>query len=248
MFEFLKKIFSREGGVDPARVRPREKARPAPGAAMGDDEDRDPIVATPMLPASIRAEGPLSRQDRDFVQKTLRLMVWAGFDTRKDILAAALGGLTEGEDAPYESKLWITAQLDQMIAEKKSAESSWPALVEYDRLEAAFEALGDQGVVAAAAAGYSREEARAEAWADYGEAKGAARGKPGVAFYALADVESAIDGGPFRVSTESTTRGDEGDLAARAARALMAAGFSVVTESGGRLRLRDFAWRKRSPF
>lgn len=251
MFEFLKKIFSREGGVDPARVRPREKARPAPGAAMGDDEDRDPIVATPMLPASIRAEGPLSRQDRDFVQKTLRLMVWAGFDTRKDILAAALAGLSEGEEAPYDSKLWITSQLDQMIAEKKSAETAWPALVEYDRLEAAFEALADQGVVTASAAGYSRAEARAEVWADYGEARSArkpgARPAPGVAFYALSEVESAIDGGPFAVSVETAVRGDEADLAARVARALAAAGFSVVAE-GGRLRLRDFVWRKRSPF
>lgn len=247
MFEFLKKIFSREGQADPTRPRPRAAAPPA-AAGIGDDNDDRLPRAAPPLPSSIRAEGPLESQDRDFVMKTLRMMVWAGFDTRKDILAAALGGLTEGEDAPYEAKLWIVAQLDQMMAEKQSAETAWPALVEYDRLEAAFEALDDQGVIAAPAAGYSRDEARAEAWADYGEAKGAARAKPGVAYYALADVESAIDGGPFRVSTEATVRGDEDDLAARVARALNAAGFSVVSESGGRLRLRDFVWRKRSPF
>lgn len=202
----------------------------------------------PPLPASIRAEGPLEKQERDFVLRTLRMMVWAGFDSRQDILAAALGGLAEGPDTPYEARLWIASQLDQMIAEKKSAESAWPALVEYDRLEAALDSLADQGVVAAPAAGYSLEEARAEAWSDYGDAKGAARGKPGVVFYALADVESALDGGPFRVSTETPVRGDEADLAARAARALTAAGFAVIAESGGRLRLRDFVWRKRSPF
>lgn len=249
MFEFLKKIFSREGQADPTRPRPRPAA-PTPAASVGGDEDDDAPLRrpSPSLPSSIRAEGPLERQDRDFVMKTLRMMVWAGFDTRKDILAAALGGLTEGEDAPHEAKLWIAAQLDQMIAEKKSAETAWPALVEYDRLEAAFDALNDQGVVAAPAAGYSLDEARAEAWADYADAKGPARAKPGVAFYALADVESALDGGPFRVSTQVAVRGDEEDLAARVARALSAAGFSVVSEGGGRLRLRDFVWRKRSPF
>lgn len=249
MFEFLRKIFSREGQADPTRVRP---PRPAPagagGGAVGDDDDDDRRPTSPPLPAAIRAEGPLAAQDRDFVLKTLRMMVWAGFDSRKDILDAALAGLTDGPDAPYASRLWIAAQLDQMIAEKKSAETAWPPTVEYDRLEAAFDALNDQGVVAAPAAGYSREEARAEAWADYAEAKGPARAKPGVAFYALADVESAIDGGPFAVSSEPTTRGDEADLAARVSRALTAAGFSVIPESGGRLRLRDFVWRKRSPF
>ena len=251
MFEFLRKIFSREGQADPTRPRPRPAAPAAPGVGGGVREYGRRVDQGPPLPASIRAEGPLEKQERDFVLKTLRMMVWAGFDTRKDILAAALAGLSEGEEAPYDSKLWITSQLDQMIAEKKSAETAWPALVEYDRLEAAFEALADQGVVTASAAGYSRAEARAEVWADYGEARSArkpgARPAPGVAFYALSEVESAIDGGPFAVSVETAVRGDEADLAARVARALAAAGFSVVAE-GGRLRLRDFVWRKRSPF
>ncbi|QLP98458.1 MAG: hypothetical protein HZY79_15265 [Rhodoblastus sp.] len=176
------------------------------------------------MPSSIRAEGPLERQDRDFVMKTLRMMVWAGFDTRKDILAAALGGLTEGEDAPHEAKLWIAAQLDQMIAEKKSAETAWPALVEYDRLEAAFDALNDQGVVAAPAAGYSLDEARAEAWADYADAK-VRRAPSPASLSTLSPTSSALDGGPFRVSTQVAVRGDEEDLAARVARALSAAGF-----------------------
>lgn len=249
MFEFLRKLFSREGQADPTRPRPaREK--PASGAGVGGEGrvEGGRVDQGPPLPASIRAEGPLEASERAFVMKTLHHLVWAGFDTRADILEAALGGLAEGLRAPYEARLWIEAQLDQMIAEKKSAESAWPPIVEYDRLEAAFEALGDQGVFTAAAAGYSREEAQAEAWAAYGADPTAARRKQGVAFYSLAEVESALDGGPFRVTCETATRGDEPDLMKRVAGALGAAGFSSISESGGRLRLRDFVWRKRSPF
>lgn len=247
MFEFLKKLFSREGQAKPTAPRATGAGKSGAGAGFDNDEEG---VAAPRgpLPPSIRAEGPLEADDRDFVMKTLRTMTWAGFDTRADILAAALGGLSEEAGDTYESRLWIEAQLDQMVAEKTAAQAGWPPTVEFDRLEAAFEALGDQGVVALGAAGYSREETRAEAWTAFADAPGPASKKLGIAFYALADVESALEGGPFRVSFEPATRGDEADLARRVGGALAAAGFGGVVETTARIRLADFVWRKRSPF
>jgi hypothetical protein len=256
MFELLKKIFSREGQATP---KVGSKPPPAPSVPFDDEEDADAAPpANPSLPQELSAQGPLGEQEAAFMRATLRNLVWSGFDDRDAMREAAFDALDgEGEDAPA-ARLWVETQLDAEIAAKRLAEASWPATVEWDRLDAAFEALGDQGVVALHAAGYTMQEGRTDAWAEWNERGGAAAGLKGVVFYTLQDVETALEARELWIAyaapsapgdRPATADADDLALAARAATALRAAGFAVEEPQRAdmRLKIAPIEWRKRSP-
>jgi phosphoglycolate phosphatase-like HAD superfamily hydrolase len=257
MFDFLKKIFSLEG-----RAEPRAPARgvPAPSAPFDDEEDEADIASLGPPPASLRAEGPLPAEERDETLTLLRHLVWAGFDGRRTILEATLEAMDDAGDSPAGARNWIEAQLDAMIEAKRGEEALWPAVVEWDRLDAAFESLADQGVVALHAPAYTQDEAREAALARWAERGGAEAGSPGVAFYSLQDVEDALDRGALTISFSAAgdprARGAEASPAEAALekslrRALTAGDFALGetrrADGHGQITLAPMEWRKRSP-
>lgn len=250
MFEFLRKIFSREGQATP---KAPPKPAPAPSVPFDDDKEDDfPSRDAGPLPQELRAEGPLSEEERSFVLATLRSLVWSGFDGPDAMREAALESLDDWPDTPSPRRIWVEAQLEAMIAGKKREEEGWPILTDCDRLEAAFDALEDQGLIAIHAAGFSLEEARLDAMQEFSGRGGAGAGLKGVVFYTLQDVATALETHALPVHVSACRPGEaqaDAAVAALVRRALEGAGLSLAApgDDPAVVTLAPIEWRKRSP-
>jgi hypothetical protein len=237
MFEFLKRLFSREGAATP-RAPERRIERPAPKPAPGKIE--------------LATSGPqaLTEEDRADISDIVGKLAQGGFDTREEILDAARYYVSDPSTLTTADREWIGATVERAINQKRREEASWPATTEWDRLDGAFEALADQGIVALHNAGYTMADGReevAEAARDWRRAV-----RPvGYVFYHGQDVERAIVGdrlmlayGAFAGAGATTTQ-----IGERVVTTLRRAGFKVEApkDDDERIAVLGLDWRKRSP-
>lgn len=235
MFEFLKRLFSREGAATPKA--PARAARPKP--------DSPGPVSLPDAGAALR------ETDRAMIRDNVRMLARAGFDAPGDILQAAAESvdnpqtLTEGDHA------WIRNEVSRAVAAKRVEEAGWPATTDWDRLDAVFESLNDSGLIALHRAGNTLQEGQeeiVEAW----RGRRDARRVVGFAFYHAQDVERAAATGELWIAygvVEGSPETPE-SIARRIVGALRRAGFRVDAppDPDTRIRLTGLDWRKRSPF
>lgn len=233
MFEFLKRLFSREGAATPKAPERAPPPRPA---------------ATAPAPA---AGQRLSDADRGEIVQQIRLLAAAGFDTREEIREAAEYFVASPAELPAPDRAWIAEEVGRAVADKRAMESGWPAATDFDRLDAVFDTLNDRGVIALHRAGTTQHEGQeeiAEAWR--------ARSDPGrvvgYVFYHGQDVERVIETGELWLSygaVEGSPETPQG-VAAIVVAALARVGFNVAAPPNvdTRICIKGLAWRKRSPF
>src|SRR5690348_12439836 len=85
------------------------------------------------------------------LREYVRTLVAGGYDTRDEVVDAAVEWAADGEDEPVDEDATaaLAARLtDEEIAAHLAAQQGWPATTDYDRLAAAFAALDGSGIVA----------------------------------------------------------------------------------------------------
>ena len=179
-------------------------------------------------------------------KERLRILVWSGFFNEAD-------WETEAEDLRYDPDAEPHIdQLDEFVraqmAAKREAETSWPAITDWDRLNAEFEAFTASGILALHNAGYTRQDAHSDAW-EIIQSDGAGTWR-GFVYYHGQDVEGAVEGHPLYLGFDAV----EEDAAAKHAigreivEVLRTAGFTVEWNNDAETRphIMGLDWKKRT--
>ncbi len=153
--QFLSRLFG-AGRSNP--VAPRDPGRvPAPVIV--------PRAAPSPAPPPSDPEA-MAEEARDIVRRAVR----TGFDDREQLIGSAIEML-EDEYDPDAVRAIVPALVDEELAAHRKAELGWPAITDCDRLDAAFAALEDAGIVARQNFTCCGTCGSAEIWDEIGEAR-----------------------------------------------------------------------------
>jgi len=144
-------------------------------------EDNE-AAGTPPVPPDAKSIEGMRRNARD--------LVWAGFHGRAEIIEMIpeFFNITVEESA-------VAEIVDSEFARKAEAEKTWPERTDCDRLDAAFAALDERGIIAKQYAGYTQSDAHSDIAEALGDAELEGEDKyTGYCFYTAQDVESLLAG------------------------------------------------------
>lgn len=208
------------------------------------------VLSSVWIGSAAQAAG-LSLEDQQSLEKDfIRPLVWGGFEARDGLYEAATTYLGEPELKPDEVA-WIQAAVERVWQEKKTAEASWPAETDWDRLATVFSSLEGQGILALHNAGATQSDAMSDAAQMRDEQGGLQSKLSGYIFYHEQDVMRVVEDGElyigfgvFEGSSLTTMQ-----LVSKVVDALSKAGFNVVAPSNAdtRILLKGIDWKKRSP-
>jgi hypothetical protein len=192
-------------------------------------------------------ERVLSEVDQ-YIFEAIRSHIWSGFYTPADIQHIIDDLLEEGADEAL-----LRSMVMPEFEMKGKAEEEWPEVTDCDRLDAAFESLEEQGILALHNAGYTMTDGHEDAAAILAE-QAEETGRQdfiGYCFYHGQDVERALTGGGLLIAFDHI----DGDVPEKAA---IGAAVQAALESEGlacewngdaetRINLPAFDWQRRGP-
>jgi Domain of unknown function (DUF6891) len=187
--------------------------------------------------------GGVTRAD---ILNWVRRFVWSGEYDREEVAILIDEQLGEGDEVDRDC---LGKAIRRKFAAKRKAEKAWPKVTDCDRLDRAFNALEEQGVIALQMAGYTQSEGLYEAEEEYREAGGKKSSYAGHCFYTEQDQEAAMDGGGLYIGFGHLSGDDAKGIAVgqmlRAA--LEREGLKVEWDgtSGRRLYVEGFRWQRR---
>jgi hypothetical protein len=171
--------------------------------------------------------------------------VRSGFYTPTEIEEIVGQDIFDGR-LPAES---LQAIIAQAYAQKQAEEVTWPDVTDCDRLDAVFETLEEQGIIALQNAGYTQSDGLSDMSEIYFEAGGEESGFTGYCFYHGQDLERVVDSGSLYLTFGATdgddTRGTE--IGHRIKRELESAGFAIEWNGSIKMRLlvTGIRWQQR---
>jgi hypothetical protein len=232
-------------GADPGR-RDGQGLRAADWAELHEHPHLIPLLQHNSEEAKMKTT--IDDEIREMAETFIGQRVAMGFHDADEIHGMALDYLDE--ECEFDVLEPYLGQLTrELIAEHCEAQASWPAETDYDRLDRAFGALGQEyNVVARHNFTCCQSCGHSEIWAEIREAQ--EHGPViGYTFYHEQDTESAVDGGYLYLAYGAVEDDEEAtrEVARRIVRALEEAGLGV--EWNGDLRQRilipDLDWKKR---
>ena len=146
---------------------------------------------------------------------------------------------------------WLSDVIAKEVAKKRAAEKQWPAVTDWDRLDRAFQALQQQGVIALHMAGFTQSDGLEEVEEDYQEAGGKKSNYAGHCFYTEQDQQRALDKEGLSIGfghlSGSNAKGVAVGRLLQAA--LQAQGLKVEWDGTikSRLLIKNFRWQRRGP-
>ena len=179
-----------------------------------------------------------------YIFEAIKTHVWSGFYSPAEVQRIIDDLLEDGANED-----WLRAQVLPEFERKAVAETLWPPITDCDRLDAAFESLEDERILALHNAGYAMSDGHEDA-AEILEESGSDK-YIGYCFYHGQDVERAISGGGLLVAFDHIY-GEVPEKASigQAVRAALEA-EGLVTEWNGdaemRINLPHFDWKRRGP-
>ena len=188
--------------------------------------------------------------DRSYASERLRYLLWSGLRSQKESRRIVLEDCFRPEEITEADPTWLGEEAARIWSAKLDEEKSWPAVTDWDRLDAAFSSLWEGGIMALHQAGFEPSDGPPIVAEEYYSRGAEKSGLVGYCFYDWQSIERAIDGHGVWLSY-----GDiDGDLqrgveiGRRVVAALEAAGLRT-TWSGA---IKDnihvhMRWRKRSP-
>lgn len=130
---------------------------------------------------------------RDEVGSYLQFAVAAGFDSAEEMVTAVTEIFSEDADGTLLEALARSLVRDYLAAHIV-AQTTWPALTDCDRLDAAFAELEAHGIVCRQNFSCCGSCGSAEIWDEAAVLEAAGRPVRGYAFYHVQDTESAVEG------------------------------------------------------
>jgi hypothetical protein len=186
---------------------------------------------------------PLSKETLQEIETQVR----GGFEERQRIIEIFCEEMyAPGELDPAEVKAAVAAACAAREAEK----STWPEVTDCDRLDAVFEALNKQGIVALQNAGYTQSDGYSDCVEEYHE-RSERESIIGYCFYQGQDLERAVEGtglylafGPMNPKEEETKGPEIGRIIVDE---LKRAGFTVEWDGtfAERIFVPDIEWKRR---
>jgi Domain of unknown function (DUF6891) len=156
--------------------------------------------------------------------------VRAAFAPIDDIVESAVEAVLEDEA----DRVWLRAAADRYLAEAvrehAEAQKAFPDVTDCDRLDAAFEALESEGVVARQNFTCCQTCGHAEIRAEVAALSDSGRAIRGYAFYHQQDTDRAVDGDGLYLAFGATEKGDDAEatVGGAIARCLWVHGLAVV--------------------
>ena len=118
----------------------------------------------------------------------IRIRVWSGFHSLSDVLE-----MLEDYDDDDADKQMLEEVAKSEFQAKREDEATWPPITDCVRLDAAFDALNQMGIIALHYAGYTMSDGLDEVGVALQEAAEGDKVK-GYCFYHAQDVARAVDG------------------------------------------------------
>lgn len=182
----------------------------------------------------------------DYYREQVRVLVWSGFFREGDFRQYLEDLEYDDEARPHRAMLAEFGRVQ--MAEKRSAEASWPATTDCDRLDAVFDRLDSHGILALANAGYTSSDAHGDAWQLVKEAPpGRYRG---FCYYHGQDVERAVEGEPLFIGFDAVEENPKAKQAIgqEVAASIREAGFEVDWNGDPetRMSIAGIDWKRRT--
>lgn len=182
-------------------------------------------------------------ETEEYILENIRCWVWSGFYD-SDEVNEMIGDILE-EDADEEM---LRTAVPEEFAKKAEAETTWPAETDCDRLDAAFELLNAEGIIALQNAGYTMSDGISdvsEVLYERGE-----EGIVGYCFFHGQDFARVLNGEGLNLAfgDRYDNAGDKAVIGRRVQEVLETNGF-VVDWNGDpetRFHLPQFDWKRRS--
>jgi hypothetical protein len=183
-------------------------------------------------------------------------LAWGGFHTYAEIEEIITDEYLDPDTLNDEDRAWISAEVARQRTTKREAEASWPALIEYDRIEAVFEKLRGEKYIALHNAGTTLSDGHddvQEIWRAAGRFESGIRG---CCFYHAQDVDRAVHSGKLNLAfsgamiPEAEQRDENTRAVARHVMGLLRSAGFIAEWSGDthtRIEVDVGMWRKRSP-
>lgn len=171
-----------------------------------------------------------------------------GFYNREEILEII-------NDLFYEETLdedWLEAEIEKAYNKRLEEQRSWPETTVVDKLNAVFEDLVDQAIVALHNAGYTQSEGETDAYEAHMQLKAEGIDTIGYCFYHGQDVEGTMGESRGLYLAFGDFKGDKQNMIAvgeQIVAALLKHGFSVQWDgtAGNRIQIQPFQWQNRVP-
>ena len=188
--------------------------------------------------------------DRSYASEQLRFLVWSGLRSQKESRQIVLEDCFRPEDITEADATWLGEEVARIWSAKLEEEKSWPAVTDWDTLDAAFSFLWKDGIMALHQAGYEPSDGPPIVADEYCSRGAERSGLTGYCFYDWQSIERAIEGHGVWLSFGDID-GDRQkgvEIGRRVVAALEGAGLRTTWSGVINDRIRvDMRWRKRSP-
>ena len=180
--------------------------------------------------------------DREELAQEIYIRVWTGDSTPEEIVEI----LSDDEGFSEDDARWLSAEVACIAAEKQTAEHSWPAVTDCDKLDAAFEALNGMGIIALHRAGADMSDGLHDVGEEH---KRRERGVIGYCFYHDQDVARAILGQGLMLAfgDMQDNEAKSMEIGRRIVREIERVGFAVDWSGTKekRIRVANLRWQRR---
>lgn len=182
-------------------------------------------------------------QTEEYILTSIRTWVWSGFYSIDEVREMTDELLEDGVD-----RAMLRGSVDSEFGEKSAAELAWPRQTDCDRLDEAFAALENVGIVALQNAGYTMSDGLS----DVGEALNERVNSDvrGYCFYHEQDVERAVRGDGLMLAFGELDDDPvkKTEVGRAVVRALERAGLAPEWDGNPetRINIPTFDWKRRS--
>ena len=181
------------------------------------------------------------------VEDWVRREVAGGYRSAEEIVAD-LPGMFEGELDDARLRALAPGMVEAALAAHRRAELSWPTVTDCDRLDAAFAALEEAGIVSRQNFSCCGTCGSAEIWDEIEYAQDQGRAIHGYAFFHMEDTEAAVEGEGLHLHYGACSQGEVAAIAIghRVVDRLRAHGLTVKWNGSHSQRIGvSLDWKKR---
>lgn len=138
--------------------------------------------------------------DREYAETQVRYRVLSGLWPAGEIAETVLEECFDPADVTAADQIWVEGLIEQTFDAQRKAESTWPSVTDWDRLDSVFAALNRNRVIALHHTGMTLSDGIDDITEAYHDRGGKQSDIEGYCFYHFQDVERAIDGHDLMVA------------------------------------------------
>ncbi len=191
----------------------------------------------------------VSEYTEEDILEWVHTLVWSGEHDAEEIQIIVGEELLSVDEEADEK--WLKKIIKTEFAAKRKAEKKWPKITDWDRLDLAFDALIEQGMIALHVAGFTQSDGLDDVEFEYENSDRDKSEYTGHCFYTEQDMECALGGGGIFIGFGhlSGKKAKGVEVGQKVQAALEEQGFKVTWNGtiGERLQIKKFRYQRRGP-